>query len=71
MCRTFGMYGGEDKCMCGFRGEAWRKETMDDLGLDRSIIKWFLQMEVGWIIPAQYRDRWQVAVKTEMKLQAS
>jgi hypothetical protein len=59
----------QEKCMQGFGGEGWRKETTwkirrrweDDITMDLKEIAW---NGVGWIHLAQDRVSWQNAVNT-------
>jgi hypothetical protein len=70
-CNT---YGGEQRCIQGFRGEP---EGRRPLGSPRRRWEDNIKMdfrEVGWggidcIDLAQYRDRWRTVVNTVMNLQ--
>ena len=65
-CRT---YGGEERCIQGFREETWGKETR--LGWEDNIEMDLKEMGLGGvecIDLAQDRDRWRVLMNTAMNL---
>lgn len=60
-------YEGEEKCLRGFMGETWRKETAGKPGLDGKVILRrnlkILREVLDWTNLAQDRIKWRAVVK--------
>lgn len=69
MGRACGTYRGEEKCIEGFGGEAWR-DHLQNLGVDniKTALKETGQEGVDWIHLAHDRKKWHNIVNTVTNL---